>query len=443
DRLGARPMMILYAICLMFGLLAWVITPGRSTVYFALNFLIFGLVSPGFTSAQVPYLFNWVRPREQYAASLFSEIAMGVTAFLGAFLGGVIISKLQSLMAGGLAPFRWYYGLLALLSIGAIILTQRLSPIRDRKFREVLNILFSPRDLMALFYLSNLAGRLTEEEETEALDRISDFGSQLSEKELLEGLASPRLVVRADALHALRNVPPTPAIARALMEEVKNHEFTTAYLAADLLGIYGVQEAIPLLRATLRSEDLFLQSKAMLSLGRLQDEESYPAILEIFRNTDNPRLLIHCMNAFNLFGKAESLKEILWRIHEFEARTVRGEAHLSLADLCGTGEDFYSDYKAYLLDPTIGEGILLDLAEKHRAPAQRQACLEIVRAYLLDAETFKAALISLCRAVSCESRMQEIFNIFVEYLQSPAQQMDLDLRFCLAYCCLAMGLREE
>jgi len=442
DRLGARPMMILYTICLAAALLAWVVTSGHGMTYYAINFLVFGLL-PGFTSAQVPYLFNWVRAREQYAASLFSEIAMGLAAFLGAFLGGIIISKLQNLMPNGLTPFRWYFGILALLSLGAIILTQRISPVRDRKFRDVLNIFFSPRDLMALFYLSNLAGRLTEEEETEALDRIGDLGSQLSEKELLDGLASPRLVVRGDALHALRNVPPTPAITRALIEEVRNHEFTTAYLAANLLGIYGVQEAIPLLRETLLSEDLFLQSKAMLSLGRLREEESYPAILQIFRSTDNPRLLIHGMNAFSFYGKTESLKEILWRIHEFDTSTVRGEAHLSLADLCGTGEDFYSDYKAYLLDPGIGEGILLDLAEKQRESARRQACLEIVRAYMSDAETFKAALLSLCRAVSCESRMQEVFNVFVEYLQWPGRQMDLDLRFCLAYFCLAMGLREE
>ena len=443
DRLGARPMMILYTLCLFAALLAWVLTPGHSLIYFALNFLVFGLVSPGFTSAQVPYLFNWVRAREQYAASLFSEIAMGLSAFMGAFFGGIIISKLQSTMPEGLTPFRWYFGMLAVLALAAIFLTQRLSRSRDRRFREVLNIFLSPRDLMALFYLSNLASRLTEEEEAQALDRIGELGSQLSEKELLEGLASPRLVVRGDALHALRNVPPTPAIARALMEEVKNHEFTTAYLAADLLGVYGVKEAIPLLREMLRSEDLFLQSKALLALGRLRDEDSYPLILQVFRSTDNPRLLIHGMNAFSYYGKTESLKEILRRIHEFDTSTVRGEAHLSLADLCGTGEDFYSDYKAYLLDPGIGEGILLDLAEKQREPTRRQACLEIVRAYMLDAETFKAALLSLCRAVSCESRMQEILNIFAEYLQSAGQQLDLALRFCLAYICLARGLREE
>ncbi|MEK7730040.1 MAG: MFS transporter [candidate division KSB1 bacterium] len=443
DRLGARPMMILYVMCLCVALFAWVLTPGTSIVYIALNFLLFGLVSPGFTSAQVPYLFNWVRPREQYAASLFSEIAMGFAAFNGAFIGGVLISKFQSAMPAGLTPFRWYFGMLAVLALAAVLLTQRLSRSRDRRLREVLNIFFSPRDLMALFYLSNLASRLTEEEEVEALDRIGELGSQLSEKELLEGLASPRLVVRGDALHALRSVPPTPAIARALMDEVQSHEFTTAYLAADLLGVYGVREAIPLLRASLRSEDLFLQSKAILALGRMRDEDSYPALLQIFRSTDNPRLLIHSMNAFGFFGKTESIKEILQRLPEFETTTVRGEAFLSLADLCGTGEEFYSDYKAYLLDPNIGASILLDLAEKQRAPLRRQAAVEIARAYSLDAATFKAALLSFCRAVSCEPRMQEILRAFEEYLRDEKQALEQELRFCLAYYCLAMGLREE
>lgn len=443
DRLGARPMMILYTMCLCAALLAWVLTPGTSMFYFALNFIVFGLVSPGFVSAQVPYLFNWVRPREQYAASLFSEIAMGFAAFLGAFLGGVLISKLQSMMPTGLTPFRWYFGMLAVLAFGAMLLTQRLSRARDRRLREVLNIFFSPRDLMALFYLSNLASRLTEEEEVAALDRIGELGSQLSEKELLEGLASPRLVVRADALHALRSVPPTPAIARALMEEVQHHEFTTAYLAADLLGIYGVREAIPLLREALRSEDSFLQSKAMLALGRMRDEEAYAIILQIFRDTDNPRLLIHSMNAFGFYGKVEAIKEILQHLSRFETTTVRGEAFLSLADLCSTGEDFYSDYKAYLLDPNIGAGILLDLAEKQRDANQRNASLQLAQAYTRDHESLKAALVALCRAESCPSRVREILHLFVEYVQQPALHMELDLRFCLAYYALAMGLKDE
>ncbi len=443
DRLGARPMMILYTMCLCAALLAWVLTPGTSMVYFALNFVVFGLVSPGFVSAQVPYLFNWVRPREQYAASLFSEIVMGFAAFLGAFLGGVIISKLQSMMPTGLTPFRWYFGILAVLAFGAMLLTQRLSRARDRRLREVLNIFFSPRDLMALFYLSNLASRLTEEEEVAALDRIGELGSQLSERELLDGLASPRLVVRGDALHALRSVPPTPAIARALMDEVQHHEFTTAYLAADLLGVYGVREAIPLLRVSLRSEDSFLQSKTMLALGRMRDEESYAAILQIFRSTDNPRLLIHSMNAFGFYGKTESIQEILRRLHELEAGTVRGEAYLALADLCGTGEDFYSDYRAYLLDPDIGASILLDLAEKQREPSRRQAATEIARSYSLDAAAFTATLLAFCRAISCEPRMHEILRAFEQYLRDERRELGQEFRFCLAYYCLAMGLQEE
>lgn len=443
DRLGARPMMILYTICLTVALLAWVITPGQSMTYFALNFIVFGLVSPGFTSAQMPYLFNWVRPREQYAASLFSEIAMGAAAFIGAFSGGVIIGKLQSMMPEGLAPFRWYFGILAVLALAAIFLTQRIPRSRDRRFREVLNIFFSPRDLMALFYLSNLTSRLTEEEETQALDRIGELGSQLSERELLEGLASPRLVVRADALHALRNVTPTPAITAALLAEVKNHEFTTAYLAADLLGVYRVEEALPLLRATLPTADLFLQSKVILSLGRMRDEESYAAILHLFRSTDNPRLLIHSMNAFGFYGRTESILEILRRLREFDTSTVRGEAYLALADLCATGEDFYSDYRAYLLDPNIGASILLDLAEKQREPARRQAAMEIARNYLLDAAAFKVALLSFCRAASCEPRMQEILHTFEEYLREERQELGQEFRFCLAYYCLAMGLKEE
>ena len=443
DRFGARPMMLLYGACLALALFGWVAAPGLPPALLAANFLIYGLVLPGFTSAQVPYLFNLVRAREQYAASLFSEIAMGMAGFAGAFFGGLLINQMQTWTGGGLTPFRWYFFILALISLVALAATRRVPPVRDRKLREVLNIFLSPRDLQALFYLSNLTGRMTAKEEGEALDRIGDFGSTLSEKELLEGLASPRLVVRAGALQALRNVPPTPAMQRALLDEVKNHEFTTAYLAADVLGIYAVREALPLLRQALRSHDLFLRSKAMLSLGRMRDEVAYPDIAQILRTTSNPRLLIHGMNAFSFYGRSELIGEILARVQTFESTTVCSEAHLSIADLCGTGEDFYSDYKAYLREPHVATGILQDLAEKQREPQCRRLCLETARAYASDAHTFSAALQGLCRSWAGAPRVREILDLFVVFLERQEVKIDLPLRFCLAYCALALGLEEE
>lgn len=443
DRFGARPMMLLYCLCLAMALFSWVVTPGLHPAFIALSFLMYGLVFPGFTSAQVPYLFNLVRAREQYAASLFSEIVMGMAGFAGAFCGGLLINQLQDWTGGGLAPFRWYFFILALISLAALAATQRVSPVRDRRLREVLNIFLSPRDLQALLYLSNLTGRMTAEEEGEALDRIGDFGSALSERELLEGLASPRFVVRADALQALRNVPPTPALTRALIEELKHHEFTTAYLAADVLGIYAVREAIPLLRQTLRSQDLFLRSKAILALGRMRDEESYHDIQQIFRTTSNPRLLIHCMNAFSFYARPELIREILARVQAFESPTVRSEAHLTLADLCGTGEDFYSDYKAYLLDANVAAGILQDLAEKPREERRRLRFLEVAVTYHGDPQTFSAALGALCLSFDCSSHAREVLALFGGFLEEQEVKLDLPLRFCLAYCALALGLEEE
>jgi HEAT repeat protein len=350
---------------------------------------------------------------------------------------------LKERTGAGLAPYRWYFFILAVISLVALAATKRVPPVRDRKLREVLNILLSPRDLQALFYLSNLTGRMTAEEEGEVLNRIGDFGSTLSEKELLEGLASPRLVVRADALQALHNVPPTEGITRALIEEVRNHEFTTAYYAADLLGIYDVRAALPLLRQALQSQDLFLQSKAIHSLGRMRDEQSCGEIVQIFHTTSNPRLLVHCMNAFSFYNRPERIRDILARVQTFESPTVRSEAHLSIADLCGTGEDFYSDYKAYLRDPQVAAGILHDLAEKQSDPQRRRSGVALINAHGGDTRAFSAALRAWCRSFQCSTRAREILDLFVEFLEKQEVKIDLPLRFCLAYCALALGLEEE
>ncbi|MGH7494775.1 MAG: MFS transporter [bacterium] len=443
DRFGARPIMLLYGVCLTVSMFGWVVTPGLHPALLAANFLFNGLVSPGFTSAQVPYLFNLVRAREQYAASLFSEIVMGLAGFAGAFLGGLLINQLQAWTGTGLVPFRWYFFILAVISLAALAATKRVPPVRDRRLREVLNIFFSPRDLQALFYLSNLTGRMTAEEEGEVLDRIGDFGSTLSEKELLEGLSSPRLVVRADALQALHKVPPTPAITLALIEELKNHEFTTAYLAADLLGIYAVREALPLLRQALRSQDLFLQSKAIHSLGRMRDDASSQEIVQIFRTTSNPRLLVHCMNAFSFYNRPERIREILARVQTLELPIVRSEAHLSIADLCGTGEDFYSDYKAYLRDTGIAAGILQDLADKQTKIQCRRSGVDVAHTYGGEGRVFSAALKAWCRSCQSSARARETLDLFVEFLEKQEVKTDLALRFCLAYCALALGLEDE
>ena len=57
-------------------------------------------------------------------------------------------------------------------------------------------------------------------------------------------------------------------LAPALINELRQHGSTTAHLAADLAGQKGITEAIPTLRESLGSQDLFLASKAMEALGR-------------------------------------------------------------------------------------------------------------------------------------------------------------------------------
>ena len=59
-----------------------------------------------------------------------------------------------------------------------------------------------------------------------------------------------------------------------LIDEVRRHRFTTAHLAAELLGLAGVERAIPGLRDALDSTDYMVSAKTAIALAQLDDRES-------------------------------------------------------------------------------------------------------------------------------------------------------------------------
>ena len=81
-----------------------------------------------------------------------------------------------------------------------------------------------------------------------------------TQREILGYLGSPRFDVRMEAILTLEKMPDLGAEAEtALEEEVERQPFTTAYVAARVLGKKKCVSAAPLLRTSVLAEDYMLQ----------------------------------------------------------------------------------------------------------------------------------------------------------------------------------------
>jgi len=141
---------------------------------------------------------------------------------------------------------------------------------------QSLAVLFSPRELRAFDLLTRLDQSESALEEVQILQKISKSESLLTQSELVGYLNSPRFEVRSEALHALESIPvlDTETIG-ALIREVKNNAYTTAYVAARILGKQRAKVAVPVLIESIDGPDYMLQSMAMVRLRELVQKKQF------------------------------------------------------------------------------------------------------------------------------------------------------------------------
>jgi HEAT repeat protein len=157
-------------------------------------------------------------------------------------------------VANGLPAFRLYFGALGAALVLLLPMILALEKLGSHDIREVLSTFLSFQDLRAIFLLGRLARSSNLRDERKAIQALGEAASGLPREELLLRLGSPMLSVRMDALTALGNVPLDVRLERALVSEVKEHRFTTAHAAAEIIGIRGVSRGVPALRFGRRSK---------------------------------------------------------------------------------------------------------------------------------------------------------------------------------------------
>lgn len=393
DRLGAKPLYIIFASVSLFSLIPAVISPGIGTVIFPIIFLclLSAATNMGFAgqeNAAQTYFFGMVSKEALMDLSMLYYFILGGTGAIGAVLGGSFLDLLEMYGFSSLVSFRLFFVVSALIISAGILIQRRLLDLGSYRVRDTIAILFSPRDMRALTLLRKLDANEDPEEESGIIAELGEVASDISIEGLIDHLSSPRFAVRYEALHSVASLEKLNAKTRdALFYELEHGTFSTASLAARLLGQFRVQQAIPKLYQALKSPDYRLSGEAMLSLAHLGDSRGQILISEVLLTATNPFLLIRGVQAMEEYGTTASIPLLLHLLrNENLPAHVAEETLLALSCLMGIQKKFYYAFEMYVKDRKKADFILQETLEEYfeRAKAEDVTLKKIISDFIRD-----------------------------------------------------------
>jgi MFS family permease len=371
DRLGAKPLLVFFSFAFLISLIPLTLPLSiqgmGKYLFLSALFFLFNFGTLGQENASQTYFFGAVRPQDQMNLGILYYLIFGIGGTIGSTVGGVLLDWIQAGGYGGITSYRIFFTVIVVLALLSLIGTLRLSPIGSVGIRNALTVIFSARDLRAILLLNKLDRTTSIEGERRVIQEMSETPSFLSVEGLLQRLKSPSFLVRREALLALNAHELDDRVLPPLIHEITNNEFTTAYLAARILGMHGIHKAIPQLRAALGSEDYLLCAESMVALARLGDMQSKGKIELFLKVTHNPLLIIYGAEALKLFGDFSSLP-VLFEILEKEKlpESARNHIILSIAGLFRMDDWFYPAFTLFLEEPFRGIEFLLDRLRERR-----------------------------------------------------------------------------
>jgi len=442
DRVGSKPLYILFSA--FFGLtiipLAMSIPFSGAALIVYLSVLFFfnqiGIIGGQITAQN--YFFGIITQREHLNMGIIYNLLMGIAGIAGSLLGGLLLDLLKPLLPVA-AVYRIYFGIPLAAMLFILAGMTRLESAGRYSIMDALSIIFSPRDLRAVSLLKKLDKSSTVREELETIQEIADSQSEVAVEDLLQKLKSPRFQVRYNALRALEQMPVSEGIVKALISEVKNHHFTTAYVAARILGEKGIAKGRGALRQALASEDYLLQSKAIVSLALIGARDSIPTVMELFKKTDNPMVKIHCVYAMDILKCVDSIPILIQDLksenpHPF----VRDEIILSLSGILGMEDWFYPLYTTFCEKAGAALVDLADWAVEHGngGPVGTKEFRSALKEMQKDRADFGRRMKEYLEAAAERSSSRGFLQPFIDAVDEP-ELLKLE-RFCFLNAAIAV-----
>jgi MFS family permease len=372
DRIGVKPIYIVCTIIGLAGMIPIVLFPNSAadndtTVVLYLTFLFF-VINFGFLGAEgiaQTYFLALIPAEYMLDMGILYFMVFGVAGAGGSFLAGLFLDAFTGMGVPVFASFKILYTLLILIAGAVLILQRKLAPLGSLPFRGALEVMFSVRDLKAITLLDRLNKSKGAEEEEALLGALHETPSQLSLGGLLERAKSPRLAIRLESLRAMEALKTLNGDAeQALMADIINNPYTTAYISARILGNHQVHSAVPLLRELAGSDDYMLAGEAIIALARMRDDAFLRQVEEIIVNTQNPRLKIMGVQAFGIYCSPVSLPVLLDMLKAADPPPyLRDEVVLAMAGILDTQNQFYQLLVRFLEDESLAATLAMDEAD--------------------------------------------------------------------------------
>jgi HEAT repeat protein len=372
DQIGAKPIL---SVCTIIGLVSMVpviFFPGSlsdnfTTVTLFLSFLFF-MMNFGWLGADgimQTYFIGLVPPEKVLDMGILFFFCYGIAGAGGSFLSGLLLDAVKIISGSELIAFKVFYAVLIAVSVAALFLIRKLTPMGALPFKDALEVMFSYRDLKAISLLERLNKTSDSEEEEAILGALHDAPSNLAVKGLLARTKSPRLSVRMESIRAIDALPVLNEEAeKALMDDIVLNPYTSAYRSARALGNHGVFPAVPLLRELAVSSDYMLAGEAIISLAKLRDDAFRPEIERIVTETENPRLKMAGVEAIGIYGYPDSLPLLLGILRKADPPPYfRDELALAIASILDIQNKFYPLLIRFLSDESMAPALAQDEAE--------------------------------------------------------------------------------
>ncbi len=369
EETGPKPLLLIYVAMLFIISILWIFAPNYFSWWY--SFIIFfsgGLCLCGLDSC-LNYYYLTIIPRENSVGiSLWYTVISGAVAGVaGLFLGGGLI-KLISIYAAHNNVFRFYYAIMILLMIPVLVIVYKLKSGSSWRLRDVLRLSIDPHEMHTMYIMHSLKKYASADDELKGVLKLESTDSDIAQDKLIYYLDSPRYKVRLHALRALYNLKLKQETLDAVLKELQIGEYATAYLAAMILTEQKDKRIIPLMRKYLHSKDHHLAGSCMQGLVKLQDTESYPAILKKYKESNNPAILIKGAYALSLIKDPKTLPILLYKYIDLNIKTynavsrfkgnanehreyaqkmyrrrdaVTDEIIITAADICNVGDIFY------------------------------------------------------------------------------------------------------
>jgi Na+/melibiose symporter-like transporter/HEAT repeat protein len=372
DRIGAKP---IFSLCVLIALVSMIpvlfvpvgITDNFTTVTLYLAFLFF-LMNFGWLGSEgimQTYFLGLIPVEKMMDMGIVYFFGFGIAGAGGSFLGGLLLDVVSGLSNSPVLSFKLLYCILIGITVGILILMRKLVPLGALPFWGAMEVMFSFRNLKAISLLDKLNKTSDSQEEEALLEALHDTPSKLALRGLLIRAKSPRLQVRLESLRAIDALDTLDEeTERALIEDIINNPYTTAYNSARILGNHGVFSAIPLLRELAVSKDYMLAGEAIVALAKLGDNAFRPQIERIIGKTKNPRLKIMGVEAFGIYGSPNSLTILLDILRGANPPPyLRDEVVLAMASILDVQNQFYPLLVRFLEDESLAPTLAQDEAE--------------------------------------------------------------------------------